>query len=95
MKLSTEMLNSVRRILSGFNGATTVTLWDVALPVTAGQVTQQILFLVVGDLGPYNAIVGRTWLHLIIAILPTYHQIANCLTNAGQVDLLSSQLTAW
>ena len=73
MKLSTEMLNSVRRILSGFNGATTVTLWDVALPVTAGQVTQQILFLVVGDLGPYNAIVGRTWLHLIKAILSTYH----------------------
>ena len=33
MKLSLGMLNSVERILSGFNGATTVTLEDVALPV--------------------------------------------------------------
>ena len=32
MKLSLGMLNSVGRILSSFNGATTVTLGDVALP---------------------------------------------------------------
>ena len=39
MKLSLGMMNSAGRILSGFNGATTVTLGDVALPVTAGPVT--------------------------------------------------------
>ena len=33
MKLSLEMLSSVERILSGFNGATTTTLRDVMLPV--------------------------------------------------------------
>ena len=36
MKLSLGMVNSVRQVLSGFNGATTVTLGDVALPVKAG-----------------------------------------------------------
>ena len=36
MKLSLGMLNSTGRILSGFNGATTVTLGDVTLPVKAG-----------------------------------------------------------
>ena len=90
MKLSSNMLNSAGRILSGFNGATTVTLGDVTLLVKAGPVTQQILFSVVKDLGPYNAIMGRTWLHYMKAIPLTYHQTINYLTSVGQVDLLSN-----
>ena len=39
MKLSLGVVNSVRRILFGFNGATTITLGDVALPVKAKPVT--------------------------------------------------------
>ena len=61
MKLSLEVVNSVGRILSGFNGATTVTLGDVALPIKVGSVTQQVLFSIVEDLGPYNAIMERAW----------------------------------
>ena len=37
MKFSLGMLNPARRILFGFNGATTITLGDVALPVKPGQ----------------------------------------------------------
>ena len=33
MKLSTAMLNSIKRILLCFNGATTTTLGDITLPV--------------------------------------------------------------
>ena len=40
MKLSSGMLNSVERILSSFNGITTITLGDITLPVQAGPVTQ-------------------------------------------------------
>ena len=58
MKLSSVMLNSVVRILSGFNGATTTTLGDVTLLVKVEPVTQRVLFSVIEDLGPYNAIVG-------------------------------------
>ena len=54
MKLSPYMLNSVRRILSGFNGEHTTTLGDVTLPVKVGPVTQRVLFSVIEDLGPYN-----------------------------------------
>ena len=39
MKLSLGVVNSVGRTLSIFNGATTVTLGDVTLPVKAGTVT--------------------------------------------------------
>ena len=58
MKISLDMLNLAGRILSGFNGATIVTLGDVALLVKAGPITQQIFFSIVEDLGPYNSIVG-------------------------------------
>ena len=94
MKLSPQMLNSIGRILFGFNGAKTTTLGDIALPVQAGPVTQQVLFSIVKDLGPYNCIVGRAWLHLVKNVPSTYHQMVNYLTNVGQVDLLSSQLAA-
>ena len=39
MKLSLGVVNSDGRILSGFNGATIVTLGDVVLPIKDGLVT--------------------------------------------------------
>ena len=60
MKLPSNMLNSVERILSSFNRVTTTTLGDVTLPMKARSVTQRVLFSVVEDLGLYNAIVCRT-----------------------------------
>ena len=67
---------------------------DIALPVKVGPVVQQVLFSVIEDLGPYNAIVGQAWLHAMKAVPLTYHQMINHLTSAGQIDLLSSQLAA-
>ena len=87
MKLSLGVVNLAGRILSSFNGATKVTLGDVALLVKARPVTQQVFFLIIEDLGPYNAIMGRAWLHSMKAVPSTYHQIVNYLTNIGQVDL--------
>ena len=68
MKLSLGVVNSVGKILSSFNGATTVTLGDAALLVKARPVAQQVLVSIVKDLGPYYAIMGRAWLHLMKVI---------------------------
>ena len=92
MKLSSNMLNSARRILTGFNRATTMTLGDVTLLVKARLVIHRVLFSIVKDLRPCNSIVGRTWLNSMKAMPSTYHQMVSYLTNVGQVDLLSSQL---
>ena len=74
MNISLDRLSSAGRILSSFNRATTVTMGDITLPVRAGPVVQQVLFSVVEDLGLYNAIVGRAWLHAMKVVLSTYHQ---------------------
>ena len=94
MRVSTDHLHSPGRILSGFNGATTLSIGDITFSVKAGPVTHQVLFSVVEDLGPYNAILGRAWLHAMKAVPSTYHQTISYLTEAGQVDLQGSQLAA-
>ena len=94
MKVLLDCLSSTGRVLSGFNGATTLMVGDIVLSVKAGPVTQQVLFSVVEDLGPYNEIVGQAWLHDMKAIPSTYHQTISYLTPSGQVDLQGSQLAA-
>ena len=83
MKLSPDMLNSAERILFGFNGAITTTLGDVTLPMKDGPVTQCVLFLIIKDLGPYNTIVDRIWLHAMKAVPSMYHQMVRYLTTVG------------
>ena len=94
MKVPLSHLSSAGRVLSGFNGSTTLTVGDITLSVKAGPVTQQVLFSVVEDLRPYNSIIGRTWLHTMKAIPSTFHQTISYLTVLGQVDLQGSQLAA-
>ena len=92
MKVPMDHLHSNCRVLSGFNRATTLSIGDVTFSVKAGPVTQQVLFSVVEDLGPYNAILGRAWLHAMKAVPSTYHQTISYLTESWQVDLLGSKL---
>ena len=66
--------------VTDFHGATTLTVGDIVLSVKAGPVTQQVL---VEDLGPYNAIMGRAWLHAMKAVPTTYHQTISYLTASG------------
>ena len=87
MRVLLDHLSSTGRVLSGFNGATTWTIGDIAFSVEAGPVTQQVFFLVVEDLGPYNVILGRAWLHAMKVVPSTYHQKISYLTMFGQVDL--------
>ena len=94
MQVPLDKLSLAGRILSGFNGETTLTVGDIALLIKAGPVTQKVLFSMVEDLGPYNAIVGRAWLHTMKAVPSTYHQTISYLTSVGQIGLLSSQLAA-
>ena len=94
MKIPIDHLCSAGRVLSGLNGATTLLVGDITFPVKADPVTQRVLFSVVKDLWPYNAILGRAWLHAMKAVPSTYHQTISYMTASGQVDILGSQLAA-
>ncbi|XP_034707086.1 uncharacterized protein LOC117930553 [Vitis riparia] len=94
MGFEPSSLENPGKTLSGFNGSSTTSLGDVILPVYAGPVILNVLFSVVEDLSPFNAILGRTWLHGMKAIPSTYHQRVSFITRDGQVNLHGSQLAA-
>ncbi|KAL6347244.1 hypothetical protein AAG906_013680 [Vitis piasezkii] len=71
----TSTLKNPGRLLFRFNGDTTTSLGDVVLPIQADLVTLSMRCLVVDDLSPYNAIMGRAWLHKMKVIPYTYHQM--------------------
>ena len=94
MGFPSSALENPGRILSGFNGASTISLGDVVLPVQVGSVVQNVQFSVVEGLSPFNAIMGCTWLHNMKVIPSTYHQMVSCLTKNGHINLFGSQLVA-
>lgn len=87
-------LENSSHILTDFNGASTVSMSDVVIPIQVGLVTLNVRFSVVEDLSPYDAIMGQVRLHKMKVILSTYHQIVSYLTEARQIDLLDNQLVA-
>ena len=94
MGLELSDLENLGKIFSRFNGAATTSLGDIVLPVQAGPVTLNVQFSVVEDLSPFNAILGRMWLHYMKVIPSTYHQMVSFLTEDGQIDQYGSQLAA-
>ena len=85
MRVPLSHLSSVDRVLSRLNGATTLIVGDIALSVKAGLVTQQVLFSVVEDLGPYNVIVSQTWLHTMKAVPSTYLNLLGISPHLGRL----------
>ena len=94
MGFEPSSLENPRRTLSGFNGSFTTAHGDVTLPVQAWPIILNVLFSVVKDLSPFNAILGRTWLHSMKVIASTYHQMVSFITQDGQIDLYGSQLAS-
>ncbi|XP_034708876.1 uncharacterized protein LOC117931912 [Vitis riparia] len=90
MGFPSSTLENPRRILSGFNRASTTSLGDVMLPVQAGPIILNVQFFMVEDLSSFNAIMGRTWLHGMKVIPSTYHQMVSYLTEDGQINLYGS-----
>jgi len=59
--------------LTGFAGDTTFSLETIQLPTVARGVRQLMTFLVVDKKAPFNAILGRPWLHAMKTVPSTYH----------------------
>ncbi|CAL9006555.1 unnamed protein product [Prunus brigantina] len=73
MGLETK-INKSARSLTGFNGATTVTVGTIDLDVYSPPVVSLQTFMVINEVSPYNGILGRPWIGKINAITSATHQ---------------------
>ncbi|XP_058215688.1 uncharacterized protein LOC131326819 [Rhododendron vialii] len=81
--------------LIGFSGTPVWHLGRITLPVVTDSVASNQEFVVVDAPSPYNAILGRNWLHSIKAVASTYHQVVRYIgANGKQEDLFGDQLQA-
>jgi hypothetical protein len=78
----------------GFSGEPTVSLGKTVLPVLASPINLRTEFIVVKASSPYNAIMGRDWLHRMREIPSTLHQKLRFLTKDGIMVLNGDQVTA-
>ncbi|XP_028118786.1 uncharacterized protein LOC114316316 [Camellia sinensis] len=69
--LSEQHLTPAVALLVGFNSQLEWPLGKIVLPVVAGTKTLQIEFLVINTPSPYNAILGRPWIHQMEAVPST------------------------
>uniref|UniRef100_A0A2N9I089 Reverse transcriptase domain-containing protein n=1 Tax=Fagus sylvatica TaxID=28930 RepID=A0A2N9I089_FAGSY len=78
----------------GFSGEPVIPLGKIVLPVLAGPINLQTEFIVVQASSPYNAIMGRDWLHRMKAIPSTLHQKLRFPTAEGIMELNGDQVAA-
>uniref|UniRef100_A0A2N9FCE9 Uncharacterized protein n=1 Tax=Fagus sylvatica TaxID=28930 RepID=A0A2N9FCE9_FAGSY len=75
----------------GFTGESTIPMGKTTLPILVGPITLQIEFIVIRGSSPYNAIVGRDWLHRMKAVPSTLHQKLWFPTEDGVMEVNGDQ----
>ncbi|GFS40490.1 hypothetical protein Acr_00g0068850 [Actinidia rufa] len=94
LKISQEQLKPARAPLVGFNAQAHWPLGTVSLKTRAGSQELMTEFVVVDIPSPYNAIVGRDWLHKIKGVASTLHQAIKFLTPRGEKTIYGDQVIA-
>ncbi|XP_026416749.1 uncharacterized protein LOC113312208 [Papaver somniferum] len=94
MELNDEHLLSSYYTIYGFNGAATKPLRDIVLQLDAGPMKVDTRFSVVDAPSPYNAIIGRRWVHKLKGVAATYHQYLRFPTSQGIMEIKGDQVTA-
>ncbi|XP_058217361.1 uncharacterized protein LOC131328431 [Rhododendron vialii] len=98
LKVGRERLKPMTSPLVGFAGTPVNPVGQIALPIIVGeegaQITRMIDFIVVDCPSAYNAILGRTTLIKIRAIISTYHLIIKFPTPEGIMRIRGDQKAA-
>ncbi|KAK0605617.1 hypothetical protein LWI29_028914 [Acer saccharum] len=94
MQVDESKLSRRTTMLTGFSGEQKSTLGEIVLPVYAEGVNLYINFLVLDCQSPYNAILGRPWIHELKAIPSTYHQLIKFPTKWGVKEIKGEQRAA-
>ncbi|GFZ00954.1 hypothetical protein Acr_14g0005890 [Actinidia rufa] len=94
LKIPQEQLKPARASLVGFNAQAHWPLGTVSLKTRAGSQELMMEFMVVDIPSPYNAIVGRDWLHRMKGVASTLHQAIKFLTPRGEEAIYGDQVAA-
>ena len=78
----------------GFSSESTTLLGKTTLPVLAGPINLQTEFIVIHGSSPYNAIMGRDWLHRMRAVPSTLHHKLRFPTEDGIMEVNGDQVAA-
>ena len=80
--------------LFGFSGQVVHPMGVITVQVSAGPIRLNTEFLVVDVPSPYNAIMGRTWIHRMRAVSSTYHQRIRFPTPKGIMEIRGDQIAS-
>jgi hypothetical protein len=80
--------------LYGFSGESVMPVGRVTVKVQAGTISSSTEFWVLNSYSPYNAILGRPWLHKMKAVPSTLHQRLRFLTPEGIMEVRGDQVMA-
>ncbi|XP_057510747.1 uncharacterized protein LOC130793111 [Actinidia eriantha] len=94
LKLPQDELKSARAPLVGFNAQAHWPLGTVSLKIRAGSQELMTEFVVVDIPSPYNAIVGRDWLHRMKGVAFKLHQAIKFVTPRGEEAIYGDQVAA-
>ncbi len=81
-------------LVFGFSGESTTPLGKTTLPVLAGPINLQTEFTVIQALSPYNAIMGKDWLHRMKVVPSTLHKKLRFPTKNGVIEVNGNQVAA-
>ncbi|XP_026429732.1 uncharacterized protein LOC113326171 [Papaver somniferum] len=68
-----ELIPSTYKIY-GFNSTTNKPKGEITMRIHLKTISSEVLFCVVDVESPYNALIGRPWLHSILGVDSTFHQ---------------------
>ncbi|XP_026450728.1 uncharacterized protein LOC113350832 [Papaver somniferum] len=94
MNLPHDLIEEDENPIIGFSGEVTKEIGKVKIPIKVADKSVLGNFLLLNCRAPYNAIVGRDWLHEIGAVTSSYHQCLNFLAPEGVVKVRSDQMAA-
>ncbi|XP_058202943.1 uncharacterized protein LOC131317404 [Rhododendron vialii] len=86
--LTQYQLTPVNAPLVGFTGIPIYQIGKIVLPVYVSSMQLNVEFIVVNLLSPYNAIMGRNWLHGMKAIASTLYQCVRFISESGQQETI-------
>ncbi|XP_026435107.1 uncharacterized protein LOC113332814 [Papaver somniferum] len=83
MNLTERQVEAYDNPIIGFSGETMTAIGRINLPTMVGGRTVMQYFSLLDCRAPYNAILGRDWIHAMEAVTSTVHQCLKFITPAG------------